>query len=66
MCSFCLFCNNGCLIVCLCVNSFFSSKFSQEPLDFGKKFGNDKLYCERENQPYIAYQSVYLSILLSP
>ena len=52
---FCLFSNNVCL-----------STISQEILKFGTKLGDDKLYCVKENQPHIAYQSLYLSIILSP
>ena len=33
---------------------------------FGTKLGDDKLYCVKENQPHIAYQSlIFLSIFLS-
>ena len=35
-------------------------------LNFGKKLDNDKLYCVLDNHPQIAYQSLYLSIFLSP
>ena len=31
----------------------------------GTKVGYDNLYCVREIQPHIAYQSLYLSIFLS-
>ena len=29
-------------------------------------FGYDNLYCVRKNQPYFAYQSLYLSVFLYP
>ena len=47
---------------------FFVKDFSETTrpriLKFGKKLGNDKLYCVTKNQPHIAYQSLYLSIFL--
>ena len=34
-------------------------------LKFGTKLDSDELYCVRENQPHMAYRSLYLSIFLS-
>ena len=35
-------------------------------MKFGAKVGYDKVYCVTKIQPHIAYQSLYLSIFLSP
>ena len=35
-------------------------------LKFGTNIKYDRLYCVLENQPHMAYQSLYLSIFSSP
>ena len=71
--SFCLSCNYVCLFVCLsvCLSvNFFSVKdfptttWVRIP-KFGTNLDSDKLYCVTKEQPHIAYQSLYLFILLS-
>ena len=59
-----------CLSACLFVCKLFSVKhFSATTwvriLKFGTKLDSDELYCVREKQPHIAYQSLYLFIFLS-
>ena len=57
------------MCVCVCVNFFFVKDFSGTTvpriLKFGTNIGYDKLYCVLKNEPHMAYQSLYLSILLS-
>ena len=58
-----------CLFVCLSVNSFFVEDFSATTwvriMKFGTKLDSDELYCVKNEQPHIAYQSLYLFIFLS-
>ena len=55
--------------VCLSVNFFFVKDFSATTwvriLKFGTRLDSDELYCVTKEQPHIAYQSLYLFILLS-
>ena len=58
------------MFVCLFVCNFFSVKdFSATTwvriLKFGTKLESDELNCVTNNQPHIAYQSLYLFIFLS-
>ena len=54
--------------VCVC-KLFFVKDFSGTTvpriLKFDTNIGYDKLYCVLKNQPHMAYQSFYLSIILS-
>ena len=43
----------------------FSGTTSPRILKLGTKLSNEQLYCVINNQPHIAYQSLYLSIFLS-
>ena len=43
----------------------FSGTTGPRILKFGTNIKNDRLYCVLKNQPYMAYQSLYLSIFLS-
>ena len=55
--------------VCLSVNFFYVKDFSATTwvriLKFGAKLDSDELYCVIQEQPHIAYQSLYLFIFLS-
>ena len=59
------------MFVCLfvSVNIFFVKDFSATTwvriLKFGTKLDSDELYCVTNEQPHIAYQSLYLFIFLS-
>ena len=43
----------------------FSGTTGPRILKFGTNIKYDRLYCVLKNQPYMAYQSLYLSIFLS-
>ena len=43
----------------------FSATTSVRILKFGTKLDSDELYCVTKEQPYYAYQSLYLFIFLS-
>ena len=58
-----------CVFVSLFVNFFFVKDFSGTTvpriLKFGTNIGYDKLYYVLKDQPHMAYQSLYLSTILS-
>ena len=43
----------------------FSGTTGPRILKFGTNIKDDRLYCVLKNQPYMVYQSLYLSIFLS-